>query len=188
MEQWKAIPGWEGLYEVSSCGNVRSLPRKARARFKNRIYGGNLLCPFVHPTGYCGVNLKRIGFRAKTYLVHRLVLASFVGPCPPRMQGCHGDGCRSNNSLQNLRWDTAKNNHADKILHGTAQRGTHNALSMLDEAMVKAIRTWGEPDAFWVGKTGLSKHTIQAARTGNSWKHVMTPPVLRRAAPSAAWL
>lgn len=56
-------------------------------------------------------------------LVHRLVLEAFVGPCPEGMEGCHGDGDPTNNSLGNLRWDTATSNQLDKVRHGTH----HNA-------------------------------------------------------------
>lgn len=54
-----------------------------------------------------------------TCAVHRLVLEAFRGTCPQGMEGCHNDGNRANCALDNLRWDTPMNNHADKIRHGT---------------------------------------------------------------------
>lgn len=55
----------------------------------------------------------------KNFLVHRLVLEAFVGPRPEGMFGCHNNGDPSDNRLENLRWDTPKNNSADMIRHGT---------------------------------------------------------------------
>lgn len=55
----------------------------------------------------------------ESFLVHRLVLTAFVGPCPEGMEGCHEDGDPSNNRATNLRWDTHKNNQLDMHKHGT---------------------------------------------------------------------
>jgi len=72
--------------------------------------------------------------------VHILVLNNFIGPCPPGMEACHEDGIRTNTSLINLRWDTRKNNHADKHKHGTAQIGEDAPNVKLNEKKVKEIR------------------------------------------------
>jgi len=55
--------------------------------------------------------------------INRLILETFVGPCPPGMECCHNDGSLANNALVNLRWDTPQANQADKLKHGTHSRG-----------------------------------------------------------------
>lgn len=66
--------------------------------------------------GYAQISVYADGRRTK-YLVHRLVLTAFVGPCPDGMEGCHNDGDQANNSLANLRWDTPDANGADRVNH-----------------------------------------------------------------------
>jgi hypothetical protein len=64
---------------------------------------------------------------AKTFKVHRLVLMTFLGPCPEGMEACHfPDRDVSNNRLENLRWDTKKANAFDQYLHGTRALGSRN--------------------------------------------------------------
>ena len=74
--------------------------------------------PSVTQDGYLRVWLWNNG---KQYprRVHRLVLETFIGPCPEGMQGCHFDGTRTNNRLSNLRWDTRSGNQFDAVRHGT---------------------------------------------------------------------
>lgn len=112
-EQWRAIPGHEGRYEVSDLGNVRSLlhdePRPLRL--------------FINPrTGYVFARLSTPSraSRNQTIYVHREVLKAFVGPRPEHQQVCHNDGDRTNNTLSNLRYGTASENRRDAMSHGTA--------------------------------------------------------------------
>lgn len=78
--------------------------------------------------------------KSKSILLHRLVLTAFRGDCPDGMEGCHNDGNPSNNNLENLRWDTRKNNHADKKKHGTWPGGENNNASKLKNKQVLEIR------------------------------------------------
>ena len=71
--------------------------------------------------------------------VYRLVLEAFVGPCPEGMEACHNDGNPLNCRLDNLRWDTRKNNHADKIKHGTSNRGLQSPLSEDDVREIRKL-------------------------------------------------
>jgi hypothetical protein len=118
VEQWRPVIGFEELYEVSDLGRVRSLPRKVKRRFVYATLNGKVLRPFPNNQGYLQVTLVGEGQRRKL-LVHRMVLAAFTGPCPQGMEGCHEDGDHLNNRLDNLRWDTPKKNHADRVRHGT---------------------------------------------------------------------
>ena len=119
VEVWRDIPGYEGHYQVSDHGRVRSLDRKV----PNKGYGGTMLrrgrvlSMVADHKGYLLVRIFLKGVR-KRARVHRLVLEAFIGPCPDGMECCHNDGDPSNNHISNLRWDTRINNRQDAIRHG----------------------------------------------------------------------
>lgn len=127
---WKSIPGYEGHYEVSDTGLVRSLDRwiEHRGNSSNggRFQRGRLLKPSVSNGYHHMVQLSARGV-PKVRLVHRLVLAAFVGPCPDGMVACHNDGNPINKNVENLRWDTQSSNIRDAVKHGTQRqvRKTH---------------------------------------------------------------
>lgn len=114
-ERWLPVVGYEGSYEVSDLGRVRSLER--RSTF-DRLWPSVVLSPSSHPDGHLQVTLARRGSR-RTRWVHRLVLESFVGPCPDGMEGLHRDGNPANNRLSNLGWGTRKANMRDQVRHGS---------------------------------------------------------------------
>ena len=115
--KWLDVVGYEGLYQVSDTGLVRSLDRRCASGYgSTRRVPGNLLTGFP-ASGYIQVTLYNGGVRKKL-LVHRLVLLTFRGPCPEGMEGCHGDGNTENNRLGNLRWDTKRGNWADRRNNG----------------------------------------------------------------------
>jgi hypothetical protein len=89
--------------------------------------------------GYLIVGLHKDG-KQYTRKVHQLILETFVGPRPPGMEACHNNGDPSDNRLQNLRWDTPKNNHADRKIHGTLVNGEKHYKAKLNEMQVRVIR------------------------------------------------
>lgn len=120
-EQWKPVLGWEGAYEVSNMGRVRSLDRTIAQRDgTSRFFFGRILSQ-ANMNGYRTVGLHMSGSETRR-TVHRMVLESFVGKRPAGMQACHYDGDRANNKLSNLRWDTIEGNVRDKFRHGTNAR------------------------------------------------------------------
>ncbi len=132
--EYRDIEGFPG-YRIGSNGSIWS-------RWNNK-WG---LCetwkrrkPFVTNTGYWAVSLNRDG-RTNLRLLHRLLLEAFVGPCPRGMEACHADGNRLNNSLDNLRWDTRKENVADAFRHRTARWGDRHPSTKLTDAQVAEIR------------------------------------------------
>lgn len=123
-EHWKSIKGYEGLYEVSDLGNVRSLPRFATVTRNgltySRPYEGKVLKPTHRQHGYLGVMLygkgghKKRGF--KTFSVHRLVAEAFI-PNPENLPEVnHLDENKQNNRADNLEWAS----HIDNTRYGTA--------------------------------------------------------------------
>lgn len=111
QEEWRQVKGWEGFYEVSSLGRVKSLARnrgngKGVYRIEERI-----LKQIVNKHGYLYVGLSD---PKKTMKVHRLVLTAFRGEPPIDKPTCnHIDGIKANNNIENLEWVS----HTDNIRH-----------------------------------------------------------------------
>lgn len=133
MREWRAVPGWETLYEVSSDGQVRRVAGGQGAR------AGWVLRPKISPDGYLRVILCRDG-HGWTATIHSLVCWAFHGPRPAGQNVAHGNGDKSDNRAANLRWATHAQNLADKNLHGTAQRGSLSPSAKLTEEQVRAVR------------------------------------------------
>jgi hypothetical protein len=112
-EGWKPVPGYEGYYEVSTLGRVRSLERWARNRRTQEV----IMRARAKHDGHMQIILRRDG-AAKTFLVHRLVLLAFVDGGMPGEEVLHRDGDPSNNALYNLRWGTKSENMLDQVRHG----------------------------------------------------------------------
>lgn len=117
-ELWRPVLGWEGFYEVSNQGRVKSLSRIAEG---NVPIHGRLRQPAMQGRGnpYWQIHLMRGGHGAPFYrvAVHRLVLESFVGPCPDGMEACHNNGNGFDNRIENLRWDTHESNMRDQAYY-----------------------------------------------------------------------
>jgi len=120
VETWRAIVGYEGAYEVSDLGNVRSLTRWVPyGRHKGMTYKGRPLRLTLIKNGYLTVKLAFAGLTRTTY-VHEIVLKAFEGPRPyteARGEIRHLDGVKTNNVLSNLKYGTINENAADRVRH-----------------------------------------------------------------------
>lgn len=117
-ERWLPVPGWEGFYEVSDHGRVRSLARIVpRAGGSHLPVRAKVRKPQVDGNGYLQVTLCREGEK-HWQKIHVLVLLAFVGPRPDGLFACHNDGVPKNCHLSNLRWDTPSSNMHDRVAHG----------------------------------------------------------------------
>ena len=124
--EWRDVVGYEGLYQVSSNGHVRSLR------------SGKFMMPAPDGSGYPVVTLHRKGQR--TERVHVLVCRAFHGPRPsPLHEVAHNDGVRANVAASNLRWATRAENHADMVEHGNALLGEKHPLAKIPDAAVPLI-------------------------------------------------
>lgn len=127
---WRNVPGYEGLYEVSDNGIVKSLDREVRARKTSEntyTKKGRILKTHLR-LGRPRVTLYDVHGATKTYTVGRLVLMAFDGPIPEgKPWVLHWDDNPDNNRLSNLRWGTAQENTLDSVRNGThfASAKTH---------------------------------------------------------------
>lgn len=112
LEEWRPIPEFEGKYEASNLGRIRS----KRCILKQRL----------NRRGYPVVELSH-GTYSRESQVHSQVLAAFRGPREPDQECCHSNGIKTDNRLENLRWDTKSANTMDQVAHGTHHhvRKTH---------------------------------------------------------------
>jgi hypothetical protein len=134
-ETWRDIPGYEGSYQASTWGNIRSLTRIVQlnnewadtrwqyGRILKTAAGGRILAN-GQPDTRLSVVLRRDG-KSKTLRVHVLVALTFFGERPDGMDVCHNNGDNSDNRIENLRYDTHSANELDKYRHGTRKKATH---------------------------------------------------------------
>jgi hypothetical protein len=109
-EVWLPVRNYEGYYEVSNHGRVRSVARKiVRSNGWPKTIKETVLCAKPNRGGYLHVGLSKDGV-AKTNRVHRLVMDSFF-PTDEALDVNHKDGDRANNRLENLEWVTRTENH-----------------------------------------------------------------------------
>lgn len=120
-ERWLPVVGWEGWYEISDLGRIKSLPRRiTRSDGQTmRIAGGIMKTDRRGDRGgHPQACLRRPGQSAQPF-VHKLVLEAFVGPRPEGFEACHNNGIANDNRVSNLRWDTQSENALDRVRHGT---------------------------------------------------------------------
>lgn len=112
-EIWKDIPGYEGQYQVSDFGHVKSLARRVKRSQGLYNVSERILKSIQRPDKYYVVHLPH----GMVY-TYQLVLLAFVGPCPEGQECRHLDGNCQNNRLDNLKWGTRSENARDRVRHG----------------------------------------------------------------------
>ena len=177
MEEWRSIPDYEGYYEVSNLGRVRSVERLVpHARHGLTKQQSKILRPAI-TDGYYKVALS-MDRRLRSFRVHRLVAQAFIDNPSELPEVNHKDGDKLNNNASNLEWCT----HAQNIQHAfdnglsVALRGATNGNSKLTEESVLAIRSeydYGKVTLMQLaGKYGCSKRNVLDIVHKRIWKHL----------------
>ena len=118
MTEWRDVPQFEGYYQVSDHGRVRSVDRTViRRRIGATTYRGKELRIATDPRGRRHIGLYREGREYRRYVAH-LVAAAFIGPRPHGALVCHYDDDPANNAVGNLRYGTRRDNKADELRNG----------------------------------------------------------------------
>ena len=168
-ENWKDVPGYEGRYQVSDLGRVRSLDHRVRLVAHGvettRLSPGKMLKPGA--SGATGHLTVAIG-KGNSIPVHTLVALAFLGPRPTKMDVAHWDGDPSNNRVGNLRYATRTSNNQDMTRHGKHR---------LSEDQVRRIRKEGRAyhgaGQALAKDLGVSPATISAVLVGRHYGHVV---------------
>lgn len=178
QERWLPVSvlGYEHLYEVSSHGHVRSLPRSTGSG----VRGGQLLKLVPkNKYGHLKVTLSNEGCRV-TYDVHWLVSRAFLGAPPPGQEARHGTTLVSDNSVDNLSYGTSADNQRDRVRDGTDQRGEHSAKAKLTWAIAREIRrrrAAGERGSDLAREFHTTQSTVWQIASNQQWKVEHDPRV-----------
>ena len=166
QEEWRAIPGYEGIYEVSSFGRIKSLKRYHHK--KDRI-----LSLIRHPCGYRCVNLSLDGNATKT-LIHQLVTKAFLGQCPDGLEINHKNGKKADNRLVNLEYVTRSQNHfhSRRVLGRTVGE-THGMAKLTNQQVFEIRALAGTMSHEKIGKRfGVSGSAAGNIIRRKRWKHI----------------
>lgn len=178
-ETWSPVIDFEGLYEVSSLGRIKSIckviKRVYRGTQSNYVNSEKVLKPWPATNGYLCISLRKNG-KTFVFRLHRIVAESFMGRCPKDMEVCHNNGIRNDTSLKNLRFDTRSNNHRDKINHQTDNRGHRHPLSRLSESDVKKIISLkcAKTKTEIAREFNVTVGHISEIHRGKKWGHIQT--------------
>jgi hypothetical protein len=162
-EEWRDVVGYEGLYEVSSLGRVRS-------RFA--VNGHCLSTAGTDKDGYPVVSLSAPDGR-HTFTLHRVVCRAFHGePTALHNEVAHLDGVRTNARADNLQWASKVENHFHMRAHGTHPAGDRHPKARLTWGDVHDIRALPDPvnNAAVGRRYGVTAGAIWDVRRGRTWR------------------
>ena len=160
MEIWKDIKGYEGVYQISSEGRVKSLKRKVSCKNGSfRELQEKIVQPLFTKNGYLNLIASKKQFR-ETLVVHHLVAKHFIGERPEGMYVDHIDRDRTNNRVENLRYVTAQESVINR------------KITKLNGDMVKQIKEMmgHKPQSEIAKLFGISQAMVSSINTGRRWK------------------
>lgn len=131
-----------------------------------------VLRPALSPNGYLHFRMSRPGYLPVTRPVHVAVCEAFHGPRPDGKEVAHLNGVKTDNRATNLAWKTRPENHADKVQHGTDNRGERHYSCRLLDSDVRAIRASADSAVTLARKYDTSPAYIRHIRAGRARKHV----------------
>lgn len=183
-EIWKDIQGYEGLYQVSNLGRIKSLDRTvSHIGETTRNLKGKILINKLTPKKYYKVELS-FNCVYKTHEVHRLVAKAFIPNSNKKLEINHKNGIKTDNRVENLEWVTHRENliHSYHVLgnkcgFGVLKKtyGEHNVKSKLkhdDVIQIIKNKKNGISTKELSIKYNVSTNTIHGIFIGKYWKHI----------------
>ena len=180
FEEWRDCVGYEGLYEVSNIGRVRSLRRKTRIADKDN----NVMRLKTDDHGYYRVNLHKDG-KCKGELVSRLVAQAFISNPDNLPHVGHDDDNKKNNTVNNLYWTDAKENNHHNGKMERFQKLHRDKIGQIADALSKPVISIDQTTK----EMRFYKSTQEAARreNANSGKISMCCNGLRKTHKNKEW-
>lgn len=176
VERWKPIEGYEGIYEISDYGRIRSLDRIIECRCDFGIYHsrrkGTYLRFGTNQSGYYNCRLYKDTF-GKTQLVSRLVAQTFIPNPNNYPEVNHKDGNKKNNYYKNLEWMTHNENYQHGLDTGLINNVGENASKAIlsDEDVIKILQS--QKSARELSKKfKVNKSVIYQIKNKVTWKHI----------------
>ena len=160
---WKKYPGFDYII-VSDKGEVK---RVREVSIKGWKAGVIILKPQLNKNGYYGIGWT-IDRKHYERLIHRMVLETFVGPCPKGMETRHLDCNKLNNKLSNLCWGTQQENLEDNIRAGTDKPGAKLKPEDITKIRWMLKHTWSHKHI--AEEFDVTPATISSIKLGKSWK------------------
>ena len=177
-EEWKDIIGYEGLYQVSNLGRVKSMNRVIYYSDGRKFnYYSQILKVNINKRNYNNniVHLYKNGIR-KAIPVHRLVATSFIVNNDNLPEVNHIDGNRNNNKVENLEWSSRKDNMKHAFDNGLINNiGINHGNNIYAESQiieVKKLLLLKLPHKQIEEITGVKKGTIEQISRNKQWKHI----------------
>jgi len=172
MEVWKDIKDYEGFYQVSNLGNIKSLSRTIKWRGCFIIKKGIELKKKTNK-GYKSIGLNKNG-EHKNMSIHRLVAVAFIPNIENKPQVNHINGIKSDNRVENLEWCTRSENQLHAVANklNIAIKGESHYNSKLTEKDVIDIRNSNLSSYKLAITYNVTHQTISRAKNKECWKHI----------------
>lgn len=169
MEIWKDIPEFDGRYQISNFGRIKSIKHlRSTSAIKEMI-----LVTQINRLGYERVRLFK-NIRNISFSIHRLVAAAFISNPLKLREVNHKDSNKSNNNVANLEWATRSTNvkHAYDSGVKSKPQGLRNGRARLTEEQVLHIRKGEYSPTEYIKMYGVCRSTVNYIIAGKLWKHI----------------